>query len=220
VIHKAIVIGGGNRRDDIRPEDCRPGYEVYLLEKEDKLGGNLWNIHYTLDGQDVGALLETTINRVKNHPLIHVLMNAKVVDSSGSKGNFTSGVKVGPNGDYQKIQHALWCWRPAPTNTSPTSSLWGRPEDCHPARIGKQDCQRVCRHCQSEKDRNDPVRGIQKQGTADCSRTCCATAVKNALKLRTESRRGNHGLYRDVRTYGLSEPYYAKARSRASCSPL
>jgi heterodisulfide reductase subunit A len=48
-----------------------------------------------------------------------------------------------------------------------------------------------------------------------CSRTCCATAVKNALKIKELNPNAKISiLYRDVRTYGLMESYYAKARNQ------
>jgi len=47
-----------------------------------------------------------------------------------------------------------------------------------------------------------------------CSRTCCATAVKNALKIKELNPKARISiLYRDMRTYGLLESYYARARN-------
>jgi heterodisulfide reductase subunit A-like polyferredoxin len=55
--------------------------------------------------------------------------------------------------------------------------------------------------------------GSRNEQRPSCSRTCCATAIKNALKLKELNPSVNiHILYRDVRTYGLMEPYYARAR--------
>jgi heterodisulfide reductase subunit A-like polyferredoxin len=46
-----------------------------------------------------------------------------------------------------------------------------------------------------------------------CSRVCCGDAVKNALKLKEIRPRAQvFILYRDIRTYGLKEIYYKKAR--------
>ena len=61
--------------------------------------------------------------------------------------------------------------------------------------------------------------GSRNKERPNCSRTCCATAVKNALKLKELNPDAEITiLYRDVRTYGLAEPYYAKARKQGSCS--
>jgi heterodisulfide reductase subunit A-like polyferredoxin len=46
-----------------------------------------------------------------------------------------------------------------------------------------------------------------------CSRQCCSKAVKNALKIKEITPRAHvFILYRDIRTYGLKEIYYKKAR--------
>src|SRR5690606_5497961 len=107
VEHKALVIGGGVAGMTSALKIAEQGYEVFLLEKENRLGADLWNRHYPLDGRNVPELRDSLISKVTNHPLIHVIMNASVVDFTGSKGNFTTGVKVGPDGEYQKIQHGV-----------------------------------------------------------------------------------------------------------------
>jgi heterodisulfide reductase subunit A-like polyferredoxin len=57
--------------------------------------------------------------------------------------------------------------------------------------------------------------GSRNKERPNCSRTCCATAVKNALKVKELNPDAEITvLYRDVRTYGLAEPYYAKAREK------
>ena len=46
-----------------------------------------------------------------------------------------------------------------------------------------------------------------------CSRVCCGYAVQNALKIKEIRPRAQvFVLYRDIRTYGLKELYYKKAR--------
>jgi heterodisulfide reductase subunit A-like polyferredoxin len=216
VIHKALVIGGGVAGMTSALKIADQGYEVYLLEREDKLGGNLWNLHYTLEGEDVHALMERLINRVTNHPLIHVLMNAKVVDFTGSKGNFTSGVKVGPNGDYQKIQHGVAILATGAQEWKPNEYLYG--ED--PRVVTQLELEdRIVKHpvdvARAKRIVMVQCVGSRNKERPNCSRTCCATAVKNALKIKELNPDAQISiLYRDVRTYGLAEPYYAKAREQ------
>jgi heterodisulfide reductase subunit A-like polyferredoxin len=46
-----------------------------------------------------------------------------------------------------------------------------------------------------------------------CSRTCCAGAIKNALRLRELNPQANiYILYKDIRTYGFKEELYTRAR--------
>jgi heterodisulfide reductase subunit A len=53
------------------------------------------------------------------------MLNARVVDSSGSKGNFTTGVKAGSNGDYQKIQHGVAILATGAYEWKPNEFLYG-----------------------------------------------------------------------------------------------
>jgi heterodisulfide reductase subunit A-like polyferredoxin len=48
-----------------------------------------------------------------------------------------------------------------------------------------------------------------------CSRVCCTAAIKNSLKLKTINPGARISvLYRDIRTFGLKETYYLKARQQ------
>ncbi|MDP3014135.1 MAG: 4Fe-4S dicluster domain-containing protein, partial [Candidatus Subteraquimicrobiales bacterium] len=48
-----------------------------------------------------------------------------------------------------------------------------------------------------------------------CSRICCTTAIKNALKIKEINPEANvFILYKDVRTYGFKEKYYTQAREK------
>jgi len=214
VIHKAVVVGGGIAGMTSALKIADQGYEVYLLEKEDKLGGNLWNLHYTLDGQDVQTFLKSTIERVSNHPMIHVMMNATVADSSGSKGNFTTGIKV--NGEYQKIQHGVIVLATGAEEHKPAEFLYGEdPKVVTQLELENKIVTKSADVASAKKVVMIQCVGSRTQDRPNCSRTCCATAVKNALKLKELNPNTEITvLYRDVRTYGLSEPYYAKAREK------
>lgn len=55
--------------------------------------------------------------------------------------------------------------------------------------------------------------GSREEGHQYCSRVCCSTAIKNALKLKEKNPEANvYILYRDIRTYAFRELDYRKAR--------
>jgi heterodisulfide reductase subunit A len=57
--------------------------------------------------------------------------------------------------------------------------------------------------------------GSRNPDRPNCSRICCSVAVKNALALKALSPGTEVAvLYRDIRTYGLMEPYYKLAREK------
>ena len=57
--------------------------------------------------------------------------------------------------------------------------------------------------------------GARNEECPNCARICCASAVKNALKIKELSRETDvYILYKDVRTYGFLEDYYREAASK------
>jgi heterodisulfide reductase subunit A-like polyferredoxin len=215
VVQKAVVVGGGIAGMTSALKIADQGYEVFLLEKEDRLGGNLWNLHSTLDGQDPRALLEKTIERVKNHPMIHLMMQTVLVESGGSKGNFHTKVKL-PSGEIQNIDHGAGVIATGIYEYKPAEFLYGQDERI----LTQLDLEKKLAEKPGEVAGAKNVVMIQCVGSRNeerpnCSRICCAMAVKNALKIKALNPDANITiLYRDVRTYGLMEPWYAKAREQ------
>ena len=215
VVQKAVVIGGGIAGMTSALKIADQGYEVFLLEKEDKLGGNLWNLHSTLDGQNPRELLEKTIERVKKHPMIQLMMQTTLVESGGSKGNFHTKVKL-PSGEIQNIDHGVGVIATGLQEYQPTEFLYGQDKRI----LTQLDLEKKIVETPMEIARTKNVVMIQCVGSRNeerpnCSRICCAMAVKNALKIKALSPDANVTvLYRDVRTYGLMEPWYAEAREK------
>ncbi len=214
VVHRCLVIGGGVAGMTAALQLAEQGFEVFLVEKENRLGGNLWNLHYTLDGKDIDAFILDLIARVSNNALIRVLLNSLIVDFSGVRGNFATGVMTAPAMYYQKIEHGITIMATGAEEEKPHEYCYGQDE-------------RVLTQLELEgriANNNDLAAGIRdvvmiqcvgsrNEQHPSCSRTCCATAIKNALKLKELNPSINiHILYRDIRTYGLMEPYYAQAR--------
>jgi heterodisulfide reductase subunit A-like polyferredoxin len=216
VIQKGLVIGGGVAGMTAALKLAEQGYEIFLLEKEAQLGGNLRNLYHTLEGQDVQAFLKDMINRVTNHSSIHVITNALVVDFSGSKGNFSTGVMVAPTMYYRKIEHGITVLATGAQEWKPNEYLYG--ED--PRIVTQLELEGRMVHHPDDVARANHIVMIQCVGSRNkerpnCSRTCCATAVKNALKIKELNPSAHISiLYRDMRTYGLAESYYAKAREQ------
>jgi len=216
VTHKGLVIGGGVAGMTSALKLAEQGYEVFLLEKEERLGGNLRNLYYTLEGEDVQTFLKELIGKVTSHPSVHVITNALVVDFSGSKGNFSTGVMVAPTMYYRKIEHGITILATGAQEWKPNEFLYGQ----DPRIVTQLELESRIVNQPDEVARANHIVMIQCVGSRNkerpnCSRTCCATAVKNALKIKELNPNANISiLYRDVRTYGLAETYYAKAREQ------
>jgi heterodisulfide reductase subunit A len=215
VVQKGLVIGGGIAGMTAALRLAEQDFEVYLVEKEAELGGNLRNIYSTLEGEDVQVFLEGTISRVRENPLIHVITNALVVDFSGSQGNFSTGLMIAPGMTYRKIEHGAVIVATGAEEAKPREYLYGR----DPRVVTQMEFEELLVRRPEEVAQKKRVVMIQCVGSRDeerpyCSRTCCSVAIKNGLKLKEINPQVElYVLYRDIRTYGLMEEYYSKARS-------
>jgi len=210
---RALVVGGGMAGMTAALNLANQNFEVFLLEKTDVLGGNLRHLHHTIDGLDTTRLMNETIERVVSHPLIHVEMNAEAVDHTGFKGNFETGITVGPEKTYKKIAHGVIVLATGGEELKP-AGYYGYGED---ERVmtqleleGKIAAGRLAK---AERITMIQCVGSRNEERPYCSRICCTSAVKNAIAIKEESPETDVViLFRDMMTYGFLEKYYLKAR--------
>ena len=212
VIQRALVIGGGIAGMNAALGLADQGYEVVLLEKEEQLGGLATQLTATIEGANIGDYLQTLIQKVTSHADIQVLTQSLVVGFTGFKGNFATELLVGPEMIARKIEHGVVILATGANEYQPKEFLYGENErvmtQLELARRlnekGAADLQQVVMiQCV----------GSRNEENANCSRICCQTAVKNALHIKEENPDTQvFVLYRDIRTYGLMEDYYKKAR--------
>ena len=214
VNQRAVVIGGGVAGMNAALGLADQGYETVLIEKEDKLGGMANRLTFTIEGADVQAYLQDLSQRVIDHPDIQVLTRSIVVGFTGFKGNFTTEVLVGPGMYERKIDHGVVILATGATEYGPKEYLYGESE-----RIATQ-VELAARLKEQGADGLNQVVMIQCIGSRNeenpnCSRICCQSAVKNALKIKSLNPDAQvFILYRDIRTYGLMEDYYKEAREK------
>ncbi|NIU38631.1 FAD-dependent oxidoreductase [Candidatus Bathyarchaeota archaeon] len=210
VTRRGLVIGGGLSGMTAALALADQGFEVYLVEKNKELGGFLRKIHYTLDNDDTQKYLKTTIEKVNSNKLIQVFLNAKVENVSGYVGNFRTTITQGS--EKKDLDHGIVIVATGGEEYHPNEYLYGKDP-------------RVL--TQLELEKHIAVGGEEKRGNVAmiqcvgsrcderpyCSRMCCGEAVKNALKIKEKDPDANvYVLYRDIRTYGLKEEHYRKAR--------
>ena len=214
VVQRGLVIGGGIAGMTAALRLAEQGFEVFLVEKEDRLGGNLINLMRTIEGGDVQAFLRDLIGRVSGNSAIHVLTNSLIVDFGGVRGNFTTGIMTAPAMYYQKIQHGITIVATGAGEEKPEGYLYG--ED--PRILTQLELEgRLGETGEGAAGLRDVVMiqcvGSRNEKHPSCSRTCCAMALKNALRLKKLNPSTNISiLYRDIRSYGFLETYYAQAR--------
>jgi heterodisulfide reductase subunit A-like polyferredoxin len=209
----ALVIGGGLAGMTAALKFARQNFEVFLVEKEAGLGGNLRHIYSTLDGVDVQEFLANLTEQVTSHPLVHVLTETTVVDHSGFKGNFETGLLHRPDNTTRKLKHGIVVLATGGNELKP-QGLYGYGED---ERVMTQ-MELEAAIARKTLPKTDRVVMIQCVGSRNeerpyCSRVCCSNAIKNALHLKeTDPDQDVVILFRDVMTYGFLEKHYLAAR--------
>jgi heterodisulfide reductase subunit A2 len=215
---EVLVVGGGPAGMAAALSLSVLGHAVTLVERESRLGGNLQFIHYGLDPRfQPGKILADLVSAVQENPGIAVLTETAVGDLKGRPGAYRTILK-GPEGREENKEFGAV--------VVATGAAVNRPELFHYGQDPRILTQRELETALSENSL-DPktlreVVMIQCVGSRDeehpyCSRICCASALKNSLKLLD----GNPDLrvivfYRDLRAFGLMERDYRKARERGA----
>jgi heterodisulfide reductase subunit A-like polyferredoxin len=214
VTKKALVVGGGLAGMTAALKLARQNFEVYLVEKESELGGNLRHITSTLDGMDVQEFLRNLAEQVNSHPLVHVLTEIIVTGHSGFKGNFETELLHGPSMSARKLKHGVVVIATGGEEWKPKGE-YGYGED--PRVMTQMELEeRLAEKTLPPAKRVAMIQcvGSRNEERPYCSRICCSNAIKHALQLK-EADPGLDVviLFRDVMTYGFLEKHYLKARS-------
>ncbi len=213
VCQKALIVGGGVAGIVSALTLAEMGFECFIVEKTNMLGGNAWNLDSTYDGKKIRPWLEENIKRVESHPKIEIFMNAILSDVKGAVGNFEGRVLV--DGEEKVINFGAAIIATGAREYKPKEYLYG--ED-----------PRVLTHLEMERVLDigfsdglpDSVVFIQCVGSRDderpyCSRLCCTHTMTQALKLKEFNPKMNvYVFYRDIRTYAFRETLFKKAREK------
>jgi heterodisulfide reductase subunit A-like polyferredoxin len=215
VNNAALVIGGGAAGMTCALALAEQGFPVHLVEREDKLGGNLRHLRYfvssngSLETRTPQDYLAEMIHKIQQQPLIQVHLDTTVLETGGFKGNFTTTLTQ--NGARFQVQHGATIV--ATGGVEYKGREYGYGQD---ARILTQlEFENLLADQKSASARPKSVVMIQCVGPAEkyCSRLCCTTALKNALELKKQDPAAQVTvLYRDIRTYGFKERVYTQAR--------
>jgi heterodisulfide reductase subunit A-like polyferredoxin len=214
VNQRALIIGGGVAGMNAALGLADQGYETIIIEKESQMGGMANRLTFTIEGEDIQDYLKGLIEKVSNHPQIQVLTRSLVVGFSGFQGNFTTEVLVGPGLYERKINHGVLIIATGATEYEPKEYFFGQNPKVmtqvdlarHLKEKGAQDLHNVAMiQCVGSRNEDNP----------NCSRICCQSAVKNAIKIKKLNPEADvYIFYRDIRTYGLMETYYKEAREK------
>jgi len=217
ITQTALIIGGGLAGMQAALAIAESGYEVHLVEKTDRLGGQAQHIHRTWKGEDVQSFRINLERRVRQHPLITLHLGVEVTYMSGFVGNFRSTLtRVGIRQEAMTVEHGVVVLATGGVPYRPQEYLYGEHRRVfmwheldnlihrkHPI-ITEGSCG-VFIQCV----------GSRNEDRTYCSRICCTHSLQTALKIKEMNAEMDlYVLYRDLRTPGLREELFRKARSK------
>ena len=207
----ALVIGGGVAGMTAAQTLAAQGYKTYLVEKNERLGGQALNLNETWQSERVAPFLDNLITDVISNENIEVCLNANVTGADGFIGNFKTTIQS--NGDSQVLEHGVTLIASGAKEFKTEDYLYGRD-------------QRVLTGLELQKkilngDEFDSCRtavfvqcvGSRTPARPYCSKVCCTQSIKSALSLKARNPAMDiFVLYRDLRSYGFREDLYREAR--------
>ena len=213
MVEGALVIGGGVAGMTSALNIADQGFRVTLIEATEKLGGNALRLAHTLKGEEVQPFLEKLVQQVNSNERITVHFNSKVQDVQGFIGNFKTKISCN-GGEPVDIDHGV-------AVIAVGASEW------KPDVYGYGTDPRIRTHLEMSEAMRAKEPAVMRAGTTVfiqcvgsrcderpwCSKVCCNHTVMDAITLKQANPSANiFVLYRDVRTFGLNEPYYEQAR--------
>lgn len=174
--------------------------------------------------------LAKTIANIERHPLITIHLNTELSETDGFKGNFTS--ILNHNDESIEVRHGVIIIATGGEEYKGKEYSYGQDErimtqlEFEQMMAGGQESKRAEEQESDGAGENQSTNTqspnlpssvvmIQCVGPAEkyCSRICCTTALKNALKLKELKPEAEVIIiYRDIRTYGFREHIYTEAR--------
>ncbi len=209
----ALVIGGGLAGMTASLAIADSGYDVDLVERSDRLGGNLLDLYYVAEGFNPQRLLRDLVNRVRAHSRITVHTRTELASHSGHLGNYVTGLRAGHNGTSEnfEVEHGV--------TIIATGAQEARqhPYPKAPGVITQHELEEKIIHQPEEIAALKDVVMIQcvrpESAPEYCSRVCCTNALKNAIRLKLFNPACNVTvLFKNIVTYGFREEYYTEAR--------
>ncbi len=211
----ALIIGGGIAGLAAAQNLATQGYKTYLIEKSDRLGGNALNLYQTWRGEDIQENLQDLIADIQSDEKVETFLSAEIKEVDGFVGNFTTTLLVGGK-EEKKLEHGVTIVATGASELKPQEYLYGK----DPRVVTALELDRL--FIENDTRLRDVTTCVFIQCVGSriperpyCSRVCCSHSVKSALLLKEINPDMRvFVLHRDMRTYGLREDLYRKAREK------
>ncbi len=201
VIQKALVIGGGIAGMAAAANLARQGFETHLVEREQELGGTLRQVDILWPS---GISAREVLERAKKDVAeagVHVHLGTEVEVIGGYVGNFFARLNTG-----EELQVGAVVIATGAEPYVPREFGYG----VDPRVLTNLELEQVIEHVDAQRITFISCVG-SRQGSAGCSRYCCASMIGQALRLRRMGK-NVRVLCKDIRTYSRqAEELYERA---------
>ncbi len=206
-----LIIGGGIAGLSVALEIANAEKDVYIIEKNNKLGGLVANIDQTYPFMDSAQqILETKLKQINNHPHIKIFLESQIKAVTGYIGNFETTV-FSANDKKTELQfgNVIVATGLKPFDPGGIENYgYGKLPDVITSlefekmllngkiclKNGGEPRSVVIIHCVGSRNPNYHEY---------CSRTCCMTALKYANQIKSELPDADiFEIYADMRSFG------------------
>ena len=213
VTRRALVVGGGIAGMHAALAIADHGYPVDLVEQSDRLGGNLLWLQQTIEGLSLEPYLHQIVQTAEKHPLVDIHLQTKITAAFGDVGDFYTSIESG-DGTIETIQHGTAILATGGNEATTRAYGYGTSQ----AVMTQKELESGLVQGKVDPQKLDSVVMIQcvdsrQEPRNYCSRVCCPTSLKHALKLKKSNPQiAVYILYRDMMTIGFTESYFTAAR--------
>lgn len=224
-----LVIGAGVSGMKAALDLSASGYEVFLIEKEQYVGGMLAsNEKVFMSGQTGKELIDSLYNQIKKRNNITLFTGATLEKVSGSLGNFHVDLKIAPkslmmNSAPEMLQFIVGAVLVATgyENYTPKDDEYGYKTFPNVVTLPEFN-DLMARKADKLMHNGKEVKSVafiycvgsrEKKGDHKyCSRQCCSATIYTSIQLKEKFQDiQTYHLYRDIRTYGKQEVLYEQS---------
>ncbi len=227
---QSLVVGGGIAGLRAALGLAQIGLSVFLVEKEDRLGG--WVSEFKEmypHGRNGGELVTQLESAVRAHPDITVFTSAELIAKSGSFGNYQATIAIqGERLETIQVQVGSIVVATGFDTYQPADGEFGYGQD---GVITIAEFKKLVEASSGPLEYNGrPVKTVayvycvgsrqpqyEEGANTYCSRYCCNAATHASLQVNAlPGRVHQYHFYRDMRTYGSFELLYAESLEKGS----
>ncbi|SPD75313.1 HdlA1: heterodisulfide reductase-like protein, iron-sulfur subunit [uncultured Desulfobacterium sp.] len=212
-----LVIGGGIAGMEAALGMADQGFQAFLVERSDILGGVANMLHTTWRDEKIEPYLTELIRRINDHERVRLFLRSEAVETTGIIGNFLTTIITGRERiTSTTVEHGATILATGGMEYKPDEYLYGR----HPSVMTHLDLDEALRNNSDTVTKAETIVFIQCVGSRIpdrpyCSRLCCTHSLKSALKFKEQNPHTKVVIiYRDIRSYGFREDLYKEARKK------